>query len=44
METKKITGSEAFLRTLIAEGVDTIFGYPGGAIIPVYDCLYDFRD
>jgi acetolactate synthase-1/2/3 large subunit len=37
METKKITGSEAFLRTLIAEGVDTIFGYPGGAIIPVYD-------
>ena len=44
METKKITGSEAFLRTLIAEGVDTIFGYPGGAIIPVYDCLYAFRD
>lgn len=41
---KKITGSEALLKTLIAEGVDTIFGYPGGAVIPVYDCLYDYRD
>lgn len=41
---EKITGSEALLKTLIAEGVDTIFGYPGGAVIPVYDCLYDYRD
>lgn len=44
MEKKQITGSEALLRTLIEEGVDTIFGYPGGAIMPVYDCLYDYRD
>lgn len=32
------------LRTLIAEGVDTIFGYPGGQVIPLYDCLYDYSD
>lgn len=41
---KKITGSEALLRCLIAEGVDTIFGYPGGAIMPVYDALYGYAD
>ncbi|WP_343743686.1 biosynthetic-type acetolactate synthase large subunit [Chitinophaga sp.] len=39
-----ITGSEAVIRSLIAEGVDTIFGYPGGAIMPIYDALYDFQD
>ncbi|WP_102406718.1 biosynthetic-type acetolactate synthase large subunit [Parabacteroides bouchesdurhonensis] len=44
MEKQKITGSEALLKSLIAEGVDTIFGYPGGAVIPVYDCLYDYED
>lgn len=44
MEKQKITGSEALLKSLIAEGVDTIFGYPGGAVIPVYDCLYDYQD
>lgn len=44
MEKQKITGSEALLKTLVAEGVDTIFGYPGGAIMPVYDSLYDYRD
>jgi acetolactate synthase I/II/III large subunit len=38
-----ITGSEAVIRSLIEEGVDTIFGYPGGAIMPVYDALYDYR-
>jgi len=45
MEQEKIeiTGSEAVIRSLIAEGVDTIFGYPGGAIMPVYDALYDYR-
>ncbi|WP_419032596.1 biosynthetic-type acetolactate synthase large subunit, partial [Dysgonomonas gadei] len=42
MDTK-ITGSEALIRSLINEGVDTIFGYPGGAIMPVFDCLYDFK-
>jgi acetolactate synthase-1/2/3 large subunit len=41
---EKITGSEALFRTLIAEGVDTIFGYPGGQVIPLYDCLYDYGD
>ncbi|MDR1556475.1 MAG: biosynthetic-type acetolactate synthase large subunit [Tannerellaceae bacterium] len=44
MDKKQITGSEALLRTLIAEGVDTIFGYPGGQVIPLYDCLYDYSD
>jgi acetolactate synthase I/II/III large subunit len=40
----KITGSEAVLLSLIEEGVDTIFGYPGGAIMPIYDALYDKKD
>ncbi|NMC37280.1 MAG: biosynthetic-type acetolactate synthase large subunit [Bacteroidales bacterium] len=39
-----ITGAEAILRCLIEEGVDTIFGYPGGAIMPVYDKLMDYHD
>ncbi len=38
----KISGSEAVIRSLIEEGVDTIFGYPGGAIMPIYDALYDY--
>lgn len=42
--SKEITGSEALIRSLINEGVNTIFGYPGGAIMPVFDCLYDYRD
>jgi acetolactate synthase-1/2/3 large subunit len=40
----KISGSEALLRCLVAEGVDILFGYPGGAIMPVYDALYGFKD
>lgn len=40
----KITGSEALLQALIAEGVDTIFGYPGGQAIPIFDSLYDYTD
>lgn len=40
----EISGSEAVLKSLVAEGVDTIFGYPGGAIMPIYDALYDYRD
>jgi len=40
----RITGAEAILRCLLAEGVDTIFGYPGGAIMPVYDALYYYED
>ncbi len=41
---KKISGAEALIKSLIAEGVDRVFGYPGGAIIPVYDKLYDYTD
>ena len=44
METKNISGAKALFLSLINEGVDTIFGYPGGAIMPVYDALYDFTD
>jgi acetolactate synthase-1/2/3 large subunit len=39
---EKITGSKALMRALQAEGVKTIFGYPGGAIMPVYDALFDY--
>ncbi|WDF56522.1 biosynthetic-type acetolactate synthase large subunit [Mucilaginibacter sp. KACC 22063] len=42
--TVELTGSAALLEALIAEGVDTIFGYPGGAIMPVYDALFDYKD
>lgn len=41
---EKISGSEALMRSLLAEGVDTIFGYPGGAIMPIYDALYDHQE
>ncbi len=44
MEQKKLTGSQAVLEACIAEGVDTIFGYPGGAIMPIYDALYDYKE
>lgn len=52
-ETKKTTtssptfkgsGSQMLLNALIEEGVSTIFGYPGGAIMPIYDALYDYAD
>lgn len=43
-KTTKISGSQAVLEAFIAEGVDTIFGYPGGAIMPIYDALYDYND
>ena len=42
--TEKISGSEAIVRCLIAEGVKIIYGYPGGAIMPVYDELYKYKD
>ncbi len=41
MTKKKVTGSQAVILSLLEEGVDTIFGYPGGAIMPIYDALYD---
>src|SRR5512133_292319 len=40
----RITGAEAIMLSFINEGVDTIFGYPGGAIMPVYDALTNFTD
>lgn len=42
--SENISGSEAVLKILIAEKVKTIFGYPGGAIMPIYDALYDYQD
>ncbi|TYR37963.1 biosynthetic-type acetolactate synthase large subunit [Sphingobacterium phlebotomi] len=42
--TTQISGSQAVLEALIQEGVDTLFGYPGGAIMPIYDALYDYND
>ena len=44
MATERISGSEAVIRSLIEEKVELIFGYPGGAIMPIYDALYDYRD
>lgn len=42
--TMKISGAEAVIRCLLEEGVDLVYGYPGGAIMPVYDELYKFQD
>ncbi len=43
-KTETISGSEVVMKAFLAEGVDTIFGYPGGAIMPIYDALYDYQD
>ncbi len=43
-KTENITGSEAVIKILLAEKVNTVFGYPGGAIMPIYDALYDYQD
>ncbi|GGF61219.1 biosynthetic-type acetolactate synthase large subunit [Wenyingzhuangia marina] len=43
-KTEKIIGAEAVVRCLIAEGVDVAYGYPGGAIMPIYDELYKYQD
>lgn len=43
MELKKMSGSQILIESMIKEGVDTIFGYPGGAIMPAFDALYDYR-
>src|ERR687889_273916 len=42
--SKIVSGAEALLLGLLEEGVDTIFGYPGGAIMPIYDALYGYQD
>jgi len=44
MKNNKISGAEAVIRCLLEEGVDLVYGYPGGAIMPVYDELYKFKD
>ncbi|HEY1060833.1 MAG TPA: biosynthetic-type acetolactate synthase large subunit [Daejeonella sp.] len=44
VETIEISGSVAVLEALIAEGTEVIFGYPGGAIMPIYDALYDYKE
>lgn len=41
---EELAGSEIVIRALLAEGVETIFGYPGGAIMPIYDSLYHYTD
>jgi acetolactate synthase-1/2/3 large subunit len=43
-QTIELSGSAALLEALIVEGVDTIFGYPGGAIMPIYDALFDYKE
>ena len=43
MGKDKITGCEALMRSLVNEGVDTVFGYPGGSIMPVFDAMYDYQ-
>ncbi len=42
--TERMTGAEAVVKSLLAEGIDLMFGYPGGAIMPVYDELYKYKD
>src|SRR2546421_994509 len=42
--TTSVSGSVAVLEAFLGEGVDTIFGYPGGAIMPIYDALYDYQE
>jgi Thiamine pyrophosphate-requiring enzymes [acetolactate synthase, pyruvate dehydrogenase (cytochrome), glyoxylate carboligase, phosphonopyruvate decarboxylase] len=43
-KVERISGAEAVIKCLLHEGVDTIFGYPGGAIMPIYDALYGYLD
>src|SRR5690606_299647 len=44
VKTIQLSGSQAVLEALLEEGVDTVFGYPGEAIMPIYDALYDYND
>src|SRR5512133_1614998 len=37
----KVTGAQALVKSLVAEGVDVVFGYPGGVVLPLFDALYD---
>lgn len=44
LTAQKMSGSEAIIKCLLAEGVKTLYGYPGGAIMPVYDQLHQYQD
>lgn len=44
LSMEEVSGSEAVMRALVGEDVSTIFGYPGGAIMPIYDALYDYQE
>lgn len=44
MDSNKISGGAALMQCLVKEGINTLFGYPGGAIMPIYDALYDYKD
>src|SRR3989338_3963917 len=44
MAKKKMTGAQAVMESLLHAGTEVIFGYPGGAIMPIYDALYDYKD
>ena len=44
VKTEQLSGSEIVIKALLAEGTKTVFGYPGGAIMPIYDALYDYMD
>ena len=44
MKTNKLTGAEIIWECLMREGVDVVFGYPGGAILPTYDALSKYKD
>lgn len=44
MKNEQLTGAQILLECLLEQGVDTIFGYPGGTILNVYDALYDYKD
>lgn len=43
-QSQEVIGSHSLILSLLAEDVDTVFGYPGGAIMPIYDALYDYKD
>ena len=44
VEPRILTGSQAIIESILAEGTDIMFGYPGGQVIPIYDALYDYTD
>ncbi len=44
LKEMSVTGGQAVMEACLTEGVETIFGYPGGAIMPIYDALYDYKD